>query len=77
MKMAFLVSQYKRLHQFLFFFNSPANLTPVPQPQTKDTLLQKARASYETIAKKAGETTAYPGNWLYQTWSGMYGSILL
>lgn len=42
---------------------------PVPQPRKRDTLLQKARASYETVAEKAGETAAYPGNWLYQTWS--------
>ncbi|KAK2046144.1 hypothetical protein LZ31DRAFT_494345 [Colletotrichum somersetense] len=42
---------------------------PVPQPRNRDSLLQKARANYETIAQKAGETAAYPGNWLYETWS--------
>lgn len=42
---------------------------PVPQPRKRDTLLQKARSSYESIANKAGETTAYPGNWLYESWS--------
>jgi len=42
---------------------------PVPQPRTRDTLLQKARAGYETAAQKAGETVAYPGNWLYESWS--------
>ncbi|KAK4663018.1 hypothetical protein QC763_601050 [Podospora pseudopauciseta] len=42
---------------------------PVPQPRTRDTLLQKARVAYETAAQKAGETAAYPGNWLYETWS--------
>jgi len=42
---------------------------PVPQPRKRDTLLQNARAAYETAAKKAGETAAYPGNWLYETWS--------
>ncbi|KAI2617721.1 hypothetical protein GGS26DRAFT_585157 [Hypomontagnella submonticulosa] len=42
---------------------------PVPQPRTRDTLLQKIRSNYETIAKKAGETAAYPGDWLYDTWS--------
>lgn len=42
---------------------------PVPQPRKRDTLLQKARSAYETAAKKAGETAAYPGNWLYETWS--------
>ncbi|GAB1319132.1 Meiotic sister chromatid recombination protein 1 [Madurella fahalii] len=42
---------------------------PVPQPRKRDTLLQKARSNYESIAQKAGETMAYPGNWLYETWS--------
>jgi len=42
---------------------------PVPQPRTRDTLLQKARSNYETAAKKLGETTAYPGDWLYQSWT--------
>jgi len=42
---------------------------PVPQPRKRDTALQKLRSSYETIAKKAGETASYPGNWLYETWS--------
>jgi hypothetical protein len=42
---------------------------PVPQPRQRDTILQKARHGYETAAKKLGETTAYPGNWLYETWS--------
>ncbi|KAL7628424.1 hypothetical protein AAE478_002627 [Parahypoxylon ruwenzoriense] len=42
---------------------------PVPQPRTRDTLLQKIRSNYETVAKKAGETAAYPGDWLYDVWS--------
>ncbi|TVY16287.1 Meiotic sister chromatid recombination protein 1 [Lachnellula arida] len=42
---------------------------PVPQPRARDTTLQKIRSSYETVAKKAGETASYPGNWLYETWS--------
>ncbi|QUC15928.1 uncharacterized protein UV8b_00169 [Ustilaginoidea virens] len=42
---------------------------PVPQPHHRDTLLQKARLAYEAAAKKTGETAAYPGDWLYQTWS--------
>lgn len=41
----------------------------VPQPRTRDTLLQKARGAYDTVAEKAGETVAYPGNWLYETWT--------
>ncbi|KAK6855270.1 hypothetical protein PG995_008802 [Apiospora arundinis] len=42
---------------------------PVPQPRTRDSLLQKVRSNYETAAKKAGQTAAYPGNWLYESWS--------
>jgi len=42
---------------------------PVPQPRKRDTLLQKIRSNYETVAQKAGETASYPGNWLYQSWS--------
>ncbi|RDW94506.1 hypothetical protein BP5796_00269 [Coleophoma crateriformis] len=42
---------------------------PVPQPRKRDTLLQKIRSNYESAAKKAGETAAYPGNWLYETWT--------
>ncbi|KHN98602.1 Stress-responsive protein Ish1 [Metarhizium album ARSEF 1941] len=42
---------------------------PVPQPRHRDTLLQKARLGYETVAKKMGETAAYPGDWLYGAWS--------
>jgi len=42
---------------------------PVPQPRKRDTLLQKVRSNYESAAKKAGETAAYPGDWLYSTWS--------
>ncbi|KAK4235710.1 hypothetical protein C8A03DRAFT_46199 [Achaetomium macrosporum] len=42
---------------------------PVPQPRKRDTLLQKVRENYETVAQKLGETAAYPGNWLYETWT--------
>ncbi|EHK26961.1 uncharacterized protein TRIVIDRAFT_72979 [Trichoderma virens Gv29-8] len=45
------------------------NGIPVPQPRTRDTLLQQARQVYETLAEKAGETASYPGDWLYSTWS--------
>lgn len=41
---------------------------PNPQPRTRDTLLSTARDNYNTVASKLGETTAYPGNWLYETW---------
>lgn len=43
---------------------------PVPQPRERDTLIQKIRENYDSIAQKAGETAAYPGNWLYETWTG-------
>jgi len=42
---------------------------PVPQPKKRDTYLASLRNNYDTVAQKAGETTAYPGNWLYSTWS--------
>lgn len=42
---------------------------PNPQPRTRDTLLKTARENYQSVATKAGETAAYPGNWLYETWS--------
>jgi hypothetical protein len=42
---------------------------PVPQPRTRDTMLKNIRENYETIARKAGETSAYPGDWIYDTWS--------
>jgi hypothetical protein len=42
---------------------------PAPQPHKRDNLLAAARNNYDSAAKKAGETAAYPGNWLYETWS--------
>jgi len=42
---------------------------PVPQPRTRDSLLKSVRENYQAAATKAGETVAYPGNWLYATWS--------
>ncbi|KAF2153328.1 hypothetical protein K461DRAFT_320997 [Myriangium duriaei CBS 260.36] len=42
---------------------------PNPTPRTRDSLLQTARSNYQSIANKAGETAAYPGDWLYQSWS--------
>jgi hypothetical protein len=32
-------------------------------------LLTSARQNYDTIAKKSGQYAAYPGDWLYTTWS--------
>ena len=40
-----------------------------PQPRTRDKLLTQARQNYDAAAKKAGEYSAYPGDWLYSTWS--------
>ncbi|KAL8350228.1 hypothetical protein RB601_001327 [Gaeumannomyces tritici] len=42
---------------------------PVPQPRKRDTLLAKARSSYDDVAKKLNEVSAYPGNWLYEKWT--------
>lgn len=45
------------------------NYIIVPQPRKRDTVLTKARSSYDTVAQKIGEASAYPGNWLYETWT--------
>jgi len=42
---------------------------PNPHPRTRDSLLTTARQNYDAIAKKTGQYTAYPGDWLYSTWS--------
>jgi hypothetical protein len=42
---------------------------PNPTPRTRDSLLQTVRSNYQTVANKVGETTSYPGNWLYEGWS--------
>ncbi|KAL0265248.1 hypothetical protein SLS55_001213 [Diplodia seriata] len=42
---------------------------PSPEPRTRDTLLKTARENYQTAANKVGETAAYPGDWLYESWS--------
>jgi len=42
---------------------------PNPQPRTRDSLLKTARENYQTVANKLGETAAYPGDWLYESWS--------
>ena len=42
---------------------------PAPQPRTRDSLLTSARQNYDSVAKKANEYSAYPGDWLYQSWS--------
>lgn len=45
------------------------NNIPAPQPRNRDSLLTAARSNYESIAKKLGEYSQYPGDWLYQSWS--------
>ncbi|EGC40955.1 conserved hypothetical protein [Histoplasma capsulatum var. duboisii H88] len=40
-----------------------------PQPNKRDKLLAVVRENYEAIARKLGQTTFYPGNWLYEQWS--------
>ena len=52
------------LKSFLDHHNIPA-----PQPRTRDSYLAAARQNYDSIAKKAGEYSAYPGDWLYKSWS--------
>ncbi|KAF2872002.1 hypothetical protein BDV95DRAFT_492384 [Massariosphaeria phaeospora] len=42
---------------------------PVPQPRERDSLLKSVRENYQSAANKVSETTAYPGNWLYASWS--------
>ncbi|KAJ5601522.1 hypothetical protein N7510_011056 [Penicillium lagena] len=42
---------------------------PAPQPRKRDNLIKAARENYEAVAKKAGETASYPGNWIYEQWS--------
>lgn len=42
---------------------------PVPQPRKRETLLASIRKNYQSTAKKINEYAAYPGDWLYSTWS--------
>ena len=41
----------------------------VPQPTQRDVLVKHARENYQGAAKKLGETSSYPGNWLWENWS--------
>jgi len=45
------------------------NGIPVPQPRQRDSLLKAVRENYQSAATKLGETAAYPGDWLYSSWS--------
>lgn len=42
---------------------------PVPQPRKRDTMLSSIRNNYQSAAKKLNEYAAYPGDWLYSTWT--------
>ncbi|KAL8971606.1 MAG: hypothetical protein Q9183_000975 [Haloplaca sp. 2 TL-2023] len=42
---------------------------PAPQPRKRDSLLATVRQNYDAIAKKAKQTSNYPGDWLYDSWS--------
>ncbi|ORX97236.1 hypothetical protein BCR34DRAFT_578081 [Clohesyomyces aquaticus] len=42
---------------------------PVPQPRQRDSLLKTIRENYQSAANKVSETAAYPGDWLYESWS--------
>ena len=42
---------------------------PVPQPRKRDQAYKAAREGYQSAAEKIGETAAYPGNWLYESWT--------
>ncbi|PSN67270.1 hypothetical protein BS50DRAFT_600713 [Corynespora cassiicola Philippines] len=42
---------------------------PVPQPRERDTLLKAVHENYQSAANKLSETTSYPGDWLYESWS--------
>lgn len=41
----------------------------IPHPPKRENLVAAARSNYDAAAKKAGETSSYPGNWLYANWS--------
>ncbi|KAH3917572.1 hypothetical protein HBI56_109610 [Parastagonospora nodorum] len=45
------------------------NGIPVPQPRQRDSLIKAVRENYQAAADKIGETAAYPGDWLYSSWS--------
>jgi len=45
------------------------NGIPVPQPRQRDSLIRAVRENYQAAADKLGETAAYPGDWLYSSWS--------
>lgn len=45
------------------------NNIPVPQPRNRDVLLKTVRSNYQAAATKLNEYYAYPGDWIYQSWS--------
>ncbi|KJX99347.1 hypothetical protein TI39_contig363g00040 [Zymoseptoria brevis] len=68
---------YSNVHDWIFDSWTESQLKafldyhhiPNPSPRTRDSLLSTARSNYQSIATKVGETAAYPGDWLYQSWS--------
>lgn len=42
---------------------------PNPSPRNRDSMLSTVRGNYKSIADVVKETAAYPGDWLYQSWS--------
>lgn len=52
------------------------NGIPVPQPRDRDVILKNARQNLESIAKKSHQTFGYPGNWLYDSWTGKALTLL-
>jgi len=45
------------------------NDIPVPQPRTRDQLLKTVRSNYQSAANNLNEYAAYPGDWIYSSWS--------
>jgi len=45
------------------------NNIPVPQPRNRDVLLKTVRSNYQTAANKMNEYYAYPGDWIYASWT--------
>lgn len=45
------------------------NKIPSPEPRNRDTLLATVRGNYATMAEKANQVAAYPGDWIYSQWS--------
>jgi len=42
---------------------------PNPKSHHRATLVSTAKDNYQNVANKLGESYAYPGNWVYESWS--------